>query len=989
MRALDRAAAPPRPFVRPCFAEALEARLLLSGQFNVSDASVVEGNSGSSTLVFTIEWVGAPAFEMSSVLATTSDGTASAAEGDYVYANAFVTFQPFMPHTQTFSVQVNPDLREESSETVILTLSSPNNATIADGIGVGTIGADDHYPPTVQFISYHNGPNAREFAVEYVRFAFNEPVSGFDRSDLTLTRDGGPNLLTEAQTLSFAGDYTSFTIFPLSGLTEASGVYTLALSDNSGIQDFHSNPLAGGAFTTWTKVPFDADDQISEATPVGNGSHAGQVSSGDNVDMYRVVAYAGETGTFDLRATPGNFEPVLFTRLRLFDANGTELASDGAGFAHTFAAGGTYYVGVSEGGNAYDPVTGADTTSTRAGGKYALAVNIKPPVVPVRGEVRANTHTPNVQAFPATAMDDAGNFVVVWASMGQDSFATDGVYAQRYNAFGVAQGGEFRVNNTTAYNEYNPQVAMDAAGNFVVAWEGADASEHGIFARRYNAAGVAQGNEFLVNTVTANFQTNPTIAMDADGDYVIAWHSLNQVSQSPPSENDVYARRYTSTGPDPRGAFLVNTVTASQQRYPTAAMDDAGNFVIAWESANQDPGNSTGIYAQLYNAAGGTQGASFRVNDYVISDQNLPSAAMDADGDFVVTWQGYDPRDGNGVYAHRFNAAGLPLGGDIQVNTFETGFQRYTAIAMDARGNFVISWQNEFGDANRGETSVDAQRFTAAGAPVGVEFRVNSTTLGNHFHPAAAMDPDGDFVLAWASYGQDPGDNANASGVYFQRYAGERLAVTAAHFVYQTSPHHLKFGFNQNVSASIAEGDLSVVRLGAGGGPITVPYGFYDLNDDTLLVGFGTNILPDGNYRATLSGAGIHNASNQPLPADYVLDFFILTGDANRDRKVDFDDLAILAQGYNTAGKNFSQGNFSYDAAGAVDFDDLALLAQRYNTSLPPHAAAGAVAAPPAIAMTARPSPTAVPPPKRRPADAVFNTTAPVRRPAQPARPRR
>jgi hypothetical protein len=42
-----------------------------------------------------------------------------------------------------------------------------------------------------------------------------------------------------------------------------------------------------------------------------------------------------------------------------------------------------------------------------------------------------------------------------------------------------------------------------------------------------------------------------------------------------------------------------------------------------------------------------------------------------------------------------------------------------------------------------------------------------------------------------------------------------------------------------------------------------------------------------------------------------VLDFFVLAGDANRDRKVDFTDLAILAQSYNTAGRDFTRGNFS------------------------------------------------------------------------------
>jgi hypothetical protein len=64
-----------------------------------------------------------------------------------------------------------------------------------------------------------------------------------------------------------------------------------------------------------------------------------------------------------------------------------------------------------------------------------------------------------------------------------------------------------------------------------------------------------------------------------------------------------------------------------------------------------------------------------------------------------------------------------------------------------------------------------------------------------------------------------------------------------------------------------------------------------------------------------------------------------MAGDANRDRTVDFNDLAVLAQNYNTAGgMTFDRGDFNYD--GNVDFNDLAMLAQRYNTSLSPPAGA-------------------------------------------------
>jgi hypothetical protein len=84
---------------------------------------------------------------------------------------------------------------------------------------------------------------------------------------------------------------------------------------------------------------------------------------------------------------------------------------------------------------------------------------------------------------------------------------------------------------------------MDSAGDFVIAWESGgnqDGSFYGIFAQRYNAAGVEQGSEFQVNTFTPNTQSSPSVAMDAAGDFVIGWTSQNQDGSS----LGIFAQRY-------------------------------------------------------------------------------------------------------------------------------------------------------------------------------------------------------------------------------------------------------------------------------------------------------------------------------------------------------------------------------------------------------------------------------------------------------------
>ncbi|HEY7156042.1 MAG TPA: hypothetical protein VH575_18910, partial [Gemmataceae bacterium] len=101
------------------------------------------------------------------------------------------------------------------------------------------------------------------------------------------------------------------------------------------------------------------------------------------------------------------------------------------------------------------------------------------------------------------------------------------------------------------------------------------------------------------------------------------------------------------------------------------------------------------------------------------------------------------------------------------------------------------------------------------------------------------------------------------------------------------------------------------------------------------------------------------------LAGGFTFDFFVLSADANRDRTVDFNDLVILAQNYNSTGNElWSDGDFTGD--GNVDFNDLVVLAQQYNTSLALPVAAPVPAATPVKAKAPKPifSVTAVAKPK-------------------------
>jgi predicted Zn-dependent protease len=502
------------------------------------------------------------------------------------------------------------------------------------------------------------------------------------------------------------------------------------------------------------------------------------LSSTSDVDWYKFTVPAGQTGTMRIVVQSDGLS-LLTPKVQLYASDGVTLLGTATGLGDYNGTTVTLSrASVAPGTVFYVKVSGAETQSggwqAFNTGKYGLTLkfgSVEPAALtmpntqtpngnPLQGgggqaiayqpPFQANTTTSGVQqtsddAMQAVAMDANGNYVVVWSSCGQDGSGW-GVYAQRYDYQGNRIGGEFRVNTTTAGDQSTAAVAMDNAGNFVVVWlsYGQDGSGYGVYGQRFNSSGAAQGGEFRVNTTTYDDQIGPSIAMDATGDFVVTWTSYSQDGYGA----GVYAQRYNASGLKQGGEFRVNTTTAGNQDYSRVAMSDAGSFVVVWSDDAKD-GSSYGIYAQRFDASGVAQGGEFRVNTTTADSQDYASVAMNAAGDFVVTWSGY-ASDGTGwnVYAQRYSAAGAALNGEILVNDATAGDQMHSAAAMDQYGNIMITWQSWSSSTG---WDVYGQQFTSSGARQGSSFLVNSSyTGGDQQYASVTLSNNGKAVVVWS-----------------------------------------------------------------------------------------------------------------------------------------------------------------------------------------------------------------------------------------------
>ena len=407
--------------------------------------------------------------------------------------------------------------------------------------------------------------------------------------------------------------------------------------------------------------------------------------------------------------------------------------------------------------------------------------------VPLGREFAVNTHTAGSQEFfpeaaCAVAAADDGSFVVTWSSSGQDG-SSWGVYAQRFDAAGAKSGDEFRVNQYTANSQWYPSVAADADGDFVVTWTSylQDGSQSGIYARRYRASGEALGDEFRVNSTAAGNQRHPAVAMDDDGDFVVAWAGF---AQSGGGGWDVYAQRYSDAGAKEGGEFRVNSTAAGDQQFASVAADAAGNFVVGWTTDAQD-GSGTAVCARRFDLLGVPRGDEFQVNAFAAGNQHYARVASGAAGGFVVTWAGPgDGGTGRGIYARRYDVAGAPAGDEFRVNETTAGDQFAPTIAADPAGGFTVTWTTP--DQDGSQFGIYARAYTPAGDARGGEFRVNSTGAGIQAYSAVAADARGGFVVAWESDGQDGG----FFGIYGQRFGPAEVApaaVVGRHLFYNDS----------------------------------------------------------------------------------------------------------------------------------------------------------------------------------------------------------
>ena len=264
---------------------------------SINDVTLVEGDSGSKNLTFTVA-LSASSSQTVTVNYATSNGTATAGS-DYTASSGILTFTSGQT-SQQINVPILGDYAIEGNETFTMTLSGAANATVGMGTATGTIQNDD-VAGTLALSSstYSVNENAGTVTVTVNRNGGLASGVGVSYATSNGTATAGSDYTFSSGTLTFAGGATSmtFTVPITSGsVPEGNETFNVALSSATG----------GGTIGTPSSAIItivDDDSETPTVTLMANDPNASEV--GPDNGQYMVTRTGSTASALTVNYTIG------------------------------------------------------------------------------------------------------------------------------------------------------------------------------------------------------------------------------------------------------------------------------------------------------------------------------------------------------------------------------------------------------------------------------------------------------------------------------------------------------------------------------------------------------------------------------------------------------------------------------------------------------------------------------------------------------------
>lgn len=341
------------------------------------------------------------------------------------------------------------------------------------------------------------------------------------------------------------------------------------------------------------------------------------------------------------------------------------------------------------------------------------------------------------QLHPQAVVDAKGNVTAAWA-----------VKDKRKKTFFIEMA-TMKPNGTwskpvtvspTGYPSFDPQLAVDAAGDVYMAWLAATDNSGNLVVLASMHKFKHSWKPIAKLSTSATSAAEPSEAVDAAGSWAVVWRADDSGAQT----SSVEAATRTS-GTAWQAAQQLSTANAGNPAVAVAATD---SFDVVWA---EDDG--TNYVIEYSSSTAATQTLTSWSSPTALStdgqDADAPQIAVDEAGDVGVVWE-RGVQSGSSSLFH-IEAAMLPQGGNwsspatlSENTTYDSTSPR---VVTDAAGDFTAAWVES-----------DGSNYQAHGAvwPAGGGSWSPPSTLSSgakdSFGPALAASTTGNVAALWSRY---------------------------------------------------------------------------------------------------------------------------------------------------------------------------------------------------------------------------------------------
>jgi hypothetical protein len=278
---------------------------------------------------------------------------------------------------------------------------------------------------------------------------------------------------------------------------------------------------------------------------------------------------------------------------------------------------------------------------------------------------------------------------------------------RRFDAAGLPEGDPVQVNTFLKGAPSDAHVAVNDAGSVLVSWT--EGFGFDVLARRYDGPSGTWSGEVSLSAPFGSFQFRSSPVLYPEGDGAVVFGDLGT------TDFVLFVQRLDSEGKLLEQAHEIGKAFTGFGD-PDVAVDSAGNALVVWSALVNQVGDGSRILGRLHDRSWAPLSDAFAVSEslFARSQDVEPAAAADASGGFVVVWSNGEaainfpilppPQVLNGRDGSSYGVFGQLLGDPECTAESET-----LCLGAGNRFRVKVSWRLSSGETGAGH----ARRLTA------------------------------------------------------------------------------------------------------------------------------------------------------------------------------------------------------------------------------------------------------------------------------------